>query len=69
MSRDADKYKYRKRGDIDRRSKKMERREERFGMKGLRAKKTPKCEGCGKFFENERALNIHYIKAHNKGYA
>jgi hypothetical protein len=69
MSRDADKYKYRTRADIDRRSKKMERREERFGMKGLRAKKTPKCEECGKFFENERALNIHYIKAHNKGYA
>jgi hypothetical protein len=33
MSRDADKYKYRKKGDIDRRSKKMERRKiwnERF---------------------------------------
>ena len=69
MSRDADKYKYRKKGDINRRSKKRERREERFGMKGLRAKKMPKCEECGKFFESERALYTHYTKAHNKGYA
>ena len=32
-------------------------------------KKAPKCEQCGKFFKSERALHIHYIKAHNKGYA
>ena len=69
MSRDADKYKYRKKGDIDRRIRKRDRSEERFGMKGLRAKKTPKCEKCGKFFKSERALHIHYTKAHNKGYA
>jgi len=29
----------------------------------------PKCEECGKSFKNERALHIHYTKAHNKGYA
>jgi len=58
-----------KKGDIDRRNKKRGRQEEKFGMKGLRAKKTPKYEQCGKFFKSERALHIHYIKAHNKGYA
>ena len=29
----------------------------------------PKCEKCGKFFESEKALHIHYTKVHNKGYA
>jgi uncharacterized C2H2 Zn-finger protein len=29
----------------------------------------PKCEECGKFFKSDRALHIHYTKAHNKGYA
>jgi hypothetical protein len=37
-------------------------------LERFEGKKTPKCEECGKFFESERALNIHYIKAHNKGY-
>jgi uncharacterized C2H2 Zn-finger protein len=29
----------------------------------------PKCKECGKFFKSEKALHIHYTKAHNKGYA
>lgn len=28
----------------------------------------PKCGECGKVFKSERALHIHYTKAHNKGY-
>jgi hypothetical protein len=39
MSRDANKYKYRKKGDINRRSRKREREEEKIGMKGLRGEK------------------------------
>jgi hypothetical protein len=68
MSRDTNKYKYKKKGDINRRNIKKKSEKERLVM-GSREEKTPKCKECGKFFESERALHIHYTKAHNKGYA
>ena len=68
MSRDINKYEYKKKGDINRRNIQKKRKGERRIM-GSREGKTPKCEKCGRFFESERALHIHYTKAHNKGYA